>query len=71
MNTRELQRGDRVRVTASNRMEAYHAGDKGTVRRFHRPTEGDDTAAYYDVAMDRDPVWEHALFRPDEIEADV
>jgi hypothetical protein len=70
MSTHEFLPGDRVRLTAPSRARGYQPGDKGTVRQF-RPPCGKAIPAYYIVAMDRDPLGEHTLFRPDEIELDV
>jgi hypothetical protein len=35
MNTHDLKPGDRVRVTASNRLADYQPGEKGTVLRAY------------------------------------
>jgi hypothetical protein len=64
----DLKKGDRVRVTGSNRMYGYHPGDQGTiVREAVRAPTG---TRYYLVAMDKDS-HAHAgvVFNADEIEA--
>ncbi len=66
----ELKTGDRVRVTARNRMAGYQPGDRGTVLR------ASTSALYgerdYTVAMDKDDLAASgAVFTESEIEADL
>jgi hypothetical protein len=65
-----LKAGDRVRVTAANRTQGYHPGDKGTILRASTlVTTG---APYYTVAMDKDgPDATGVVFEGAEIEADT
>ena len=67
--SRELNVGDRVRVTAHNRIAGYHAGDKGTVLHVARSAVG---RRYYLVAMDKGELDSTGvIFTVGEIEADV
>jgi hypothetical protein len=66
MSTHELNKGDRVRVTASNRMYGYQPGDKGTVLRPVRSAITGETV--YVVAMDKDGRGLKCIFRADEID---
>ena len=67
--SRALQKGQRVRVTARNRMAGYQPGDKGTVlREITLSMRGERS---YTVAMDKDdPAKGGVVFRFDEIEPD-
>jgi len=68
--SRALQKGQRVRVTARNRMAGYQPGDKGTVLR--ETTLAMRGERSYTVAMDKDdPAASGAVFTEGEIEADV
>ena len=68
--SRELQRGQRVRVTARNRLAGYQPGDKGTVLRMSTATLNGEH--YYSVAMDKDDlIITGAVFKEGEIEPDV
>ena len=65
-----LKPGDRVRVTASNHMHGYQAGDKGTV--VQGPMDSADDTRCYHVAMDTDSLTRTTpIFTEDEIEPDV
>jgi hypothetical protein len=67
--SRQLQPGQRVRVTVRNRVARYQPGDTGTVLRSSvSPTTGE---RHYTVAMDLDdPAASGAVFAEGEIEAD-
>jgi hypothetical protein len=68
--SRELQTGQRVRVTACNRMAYYQPGDKGTV--WCKSLRDSTGGRYYLVAMDKDgPDATERIFLADEIEPDV
>jgi hypothetical protein len=71
MNTRELKKGDRVRVTRRYRADNHQPGDKGTI--WSAPKTSDDgTFRYYPVAMDgQGPDATTTIFTEDEIEPDV
>jgi hypothetical protein len=68
--SRELQAGQRIRVTVRNRLAYYQSGDKGTVwREGSRDSTG---GRYYLVAMDKDgPDATERIFLADEIEPDM
>jgi hypothetical protein len=65
-----LKHGDRVRVTKSNRVPGYHAGDKGCV--ISGPNSSVfNNLPYYVVSMDKDGILNTAtLFTEGEIELD-
>ena len=68
--SRELQRGQRVRVTVRNRLAGYQPGDKGTVLRVSTSTLNGEHS--YSVAMDKDDlIITGAVFKEGEIEPDV
>ena len=68
--SRELKPGDRVRVTAANRVPGYRAGNRGTVLRAVAGEPGD--ARSYLVAVDTDAsARTGTLFAEDEIELDM
>jgi hypothetical protein len=70
MNTSELKVGDRVRLTASNRLRGYRPGDKGVVDAL--PFSRVVARFYYAVRMDRDgPRGKALMFAADEIEPEV
>jgi hypothetical protein len=65
----ELKAGQRVRVTARNRMAGYQPGDKGTVLRASVSAATGER--YYSVVMDKDgPDATGAVFTEGEIEPD-
>jgi hypothetical protein len=67
---RELQPGDRVRVTVANRVPGYQPGDRGTVQRAVISTA--TGVSHYLVMMDKDdPAKSGGVFAGDEIEPDV
>ena len=64
-----LKKGDRVRVTARNRMYGYQPGDKGTI--FREAIHAPSGTRYYLVAMEKDnPAHAGVVFNAEEIEAD-
>jgi hypothetical protein len=65
--SRELSKGQRVRVTDKNRIPGYAPGDRGTVTAAYSvPASGE---RHYIVAMDKDhPAHSGAVFTEDEIE---
>jgi hypothetical protein len=67
--SRELRKGDRVRVTERNRIPDYELGDRGTVLEISSlPATGE---RHYTVTMDKDhPAHPGAVFTEDEIERD-
>jgi hypothetical protein len=65
MSTHDLKPGDRVQVTARNRMHGYLPGDKGTIRSW-RTVIG--TTVYYTVDMDGPQPENVAIFTEEEIE---
>ena len=69
--SRSLSVGDRVRVTARNRVAGYVPGDRGTVLR--EPSTATVTGErLYSVAMDKDgPDATGILFTEEEIEPDI
>jgi hypothetical protein len=69
--SRALKAGDRVRVTARNRLAGYVPGDKGRVLR-EPLTVTINGERYYTVAMDKDgPNATGVVFAADEVEPDV
>jgi hypothetical protein len=67
---RELNAGQRVRVTVRNCLAGYQPGDKGTVLRASVSAATGER--YYTVAMDKDgPDATGVLFAEGEIESDV
>jgi hypothetical protein len=67
--SRELNPGDRVRVTVANRRHGYQPGETGTVT--HAPNVPVHEEPYYIVAMDKDgPVSTAVVFTAGEIELD-
>jgi hypothetical protein len=68
--SRKHKPGDRVRITAENRVPGYQPGDRGIVLREVVSTARG--ALYYAVAMDKDdPTKSGAVFQCDEIEPDT
>ncbi len=66
----KLTIGNRVRVTARNRMHGYRAGDKGIV--LWGPSLPDAAGElYYLVVMEKDANGNAVVFNADEIEPDV
>jgi hypothetical protein len=66
-----LKPGDRVRVTAANRLPGYHPGDTGRILKVV-PNPAGGSLPSYTVAMDKNsPSAEPAIFAADEIEPDV
>jgi hypothetical protein len=67
--SRELRKGQRIRVTGRNRLPDYDPGDRGTVSATYAlPTT---IERFYVVAMDKDhPAHSGAVFAEDEIEPD-
>lgn len=63
----ELKVGDRVRLTADDRVQGYHLGDTGTVRRGPCPLAWGEP--YYVVAMDKEPARTGAVYTAGELEA--
>ena len=62
--------GDKVRVTARNRVKHYRPGEKGTILSGPEVLfEGG--MRYYLVSMDRDDQGGWIVFAEDEIEADL
>jgi hypothetical protein len=70
MSPGEFQPGERVRVTAANRVSGYQPGDKGTVQRAVISTATGVT--HYLVMMDKDdPAKSGVVFAADEVEPDI
>ena len=66
--SRQLQPGQRVRVTMRNRAARYQPGDTGTLLRSSVSATGE---RFYTVAIDMDdPATSGAVFAEREIEAD-
>ncbi len=62
--------GDRVRVTANNRVGHYHPGDRGRILSGPEVLfEGG--MRYYLVAMDKEDAGNWIVFAEDEIEPDL
>jgi hypothetical protein len=64
-----LKPGDRVRVTARNRMDSYQPGDTGTVT--SGPHVYPSGTVYFHITMDVQPLAPAIIFLDDEIELDV
>jgi hypothetical protein len=65
--SRELSKGQRVRVTDKNRIPGYDPGDRGTLAAAYSVSATGER--HYVVAMDKDhPAHSGAVFAEDEIE---
>ena len=64
--SRQLNLGDRVRVTSANTMPGYQPGDAGTVKDGPHPAA--NGGHYYIVHMDNDVGGSPIVFMTEEIE---